>query len=286
MAQILYGAPVAAAINEKTSARAAALRARGVVPCLAMLRLGEDGGSISYERAAAKRCAALGIDTRCFALPESSTQAELLALIDQINQDKAIHGCLLMLPLPAHLDEYAVCHALRAEKDVDSVTPASMSYVFSGLGRGFAACTAEACLKVLDHYHVELAGARVAVIGRSLSVGRPLSMLLQGRNATVTVCHTGTRDLAAVCREQDIVISAAGRAGLIGPEALRAGQTVLDVGTSVGADGKLRGDLRFEEAEPVVRAITPVPGGVGAVTSAVLAEHVVLAAERQLDIVG
>ena len=184
-------------------------------------------------------------------------------------------------PLPAGLDEDAVAAALDPAKDVDSMTPASLLTALSGRGEGFAPCTAEAVLALLDHYGVELDGAKVAVVGRSLVIGRPVAAMLTARNATVTTCHTHTRDLAAECRSADIVVAAVGRARTIGADAVREGQTIIDVGINWDeAAGKLVGDVDFDAVEPIVGAITPVPGGVGAVTTAILAKHVIEAAER------
>lgn len=281
MAILMKGAPVAAAICERTAAQVQKLSAQGVTPCLAILRVGENGGDLAYERAAVKRCAGLGIQTETVALPADASEEALLAEIDRINRSGEIHGCLLLRPLPRHMDDYRVCQALDPKKDVDCITAGSMSYVFSGLGEGFWPCTPQACLEILDHYGVELRGARVAVIGRSLVVGRPLAMLLQARDATVTLCHSRTRDLAALCREQDILISAAGHIGTVDGSFVREGQVLLDVGTNVNSEGKLTGDVVFESAQPLAGAITPVPGGVGAVTSSILAAHVVQAALKQ-----
>ncbi len=279
MAEQLKGAAVAAALCEKLSARVQALREKGVIPRLAILRLGEEPGDLAYERGAVKRCGGLGIELEQVALPRDAEQAALLAEIDRINADRSIHGCLILRPLPPQIDEATVCARLAPEKDVDSITQGSMCRVYTGRGAGFIPCTPQAVLEILDYYGVELTGARVAVIGRSLVVGKPLSLLLQARNATVTMCHTKTRDLARLCREQDILIAAAGHAGTVDERFVHPGQTVIDVGTNQGPDGKLTGDVCFDRVEPLVRAITPVPGGVGAVTTTVLASHVVEAAE-------
>ena len=204
-----------------------------------------------------------------------------MAAIKDIDADPAVHGCLMFRPLPAGLDEDAVAAALEPAKDVDSMTPASLLTTLSGRGEGFAPCTAEAVLALLDHYSVELDGAKVAVVGRSLVIGRPVAAMLTARNATVTMCHTHTRDLAAECRAADIVVAAVGRARTIGADAVREGQTIIDVGINWDeAAGKLVGDVDFDAAQPIVGAITPVPGGVGAVTTAILAKHVIEAAER------
>ena len=281
MAELLKGAPVARALTEELAARCAVLRERGVVPTLAIVRVGEREDDLSYERGALKRCEKAGIEARRVLLPADASQDELMAAIKDINADPAVHGCLVFRPLPAGLDEDAVAAALDPAKDVDSMTPASLLTTLSGRGEGFAPCTAEAVLALLDHYGVELDGAKVAVVGRSLVIGRPVAAMLTARNATVTTCHTHTRDLAAECRAADVVVAAVGRARTIGADAVREGQTIIDVGINWDeAAGKLVGDVDFDAAEPIVNAITPVPGGVGAVTTAILAKHVIEAAER------
>ena len=280
MAELLKGAPVARALTEELAARCVALRERGVVPTLAIVRVGEREDDLSYERGALKRCEKVGIEVRRILLPADVSQDELLTAIEDINTDSAVHGCLMFRPLPAGLDEDTVAAALDPAKDVDSMTPASLLTTLSGRGEGFAPCTAEAVLALLDHYGVELDGAKVAVVGRSLVIGRPVAAMLTARNATVT-SHTHTRDLAAECCSADIVVAAVGRARTIGADAVREGQTIIDVGINWDeAAGKLVGDVDFDAAEPIVGAITPVPGGVGAVTTAILAKHVIEAAER------
>lgn len=283
MADLLKGAPVAKALTAELAERARALREAGVVPTLAIIRVGEREDDLSYERGALKRCEKVGIETRRILLPADAAQEQLMDAIDEVNGDAGIHGCLMFRPLPSGLDEDAAAAALDPAKDVDSMTPASLLTTLSGRGAGFAPCTAEAVLAILDHYGVALDGAKVAVVGRSLVIGRPVAAMLTARNATVTTCHTHTRDLAAECRAADIVVAAVGRARTIGADALRAGQTVIDVGINWDdAAGKLVGDVDFDAVEPVVDAITPVPGGVGAVTTAILAKHVIEAAERTL----
>ena len=184
-------------------------------------------------------------------------------------------------PLPKHLDEEAACQALDPEKDVDGITDGSMVGVFTGQKKGFPPCTPQACMEILDHYGIDCAGKKAVVIGRSLVVGKPAAMMLIKKNATVTVCHTKTVDMPAVCREADILIVAAGRAGVVDKPYFAPGQVVIDVGINVNAEGKLCGDVKFEDAEPIVGAITPVPGGVGSVTTSVLVGHVVEAAMRR-----
>ena len=281
MADLLKGAPVAKALTAELAERARVLREAGCVPTLAIIRAGEREDDLSYERGALKRCEKVGIEVRRILLPADATQEQLMSAIAEVNRDDGVHGCLMFRPLPAGFDEDAAAAALDPAKDVDSMTPASLLTTLSGRGEGFAPCTAEAVLAILDHYGVELDGAKVAVVGRSLVIGRPVAAMLTARNATVTTCHTHTRDLAAECRAADIVVAAVGRSRTIGADAVRAGQTVIDVGINWDeAAGKLVGDVDFEAAEHVVNAITPVPGGVGAVTTAILAKHVIEAAER------
>ena len=279
MAQLMKGAPVAAAMTEQMAARTERLKQAGVTPTLCILRLGERPGNLVYERSAMKRCGKVGIDVREIVLPEGCTCERLLETIEQVNRDGAIHGLLMMRPLPVREDEDAARALLAPEKDVDGITAIAQSKVFTGAGAGYPPCTAQAVIEILDHYGVELAGRRAAVIGRSLVVGRPVAMMLMARDTTVTLCHTRTEDLPEICRQADILVSAAGRAGLVTGAFTRPGQVIVDVGINVRA-GKLCGDVDFAAAEPLVGAITPVPGGVGAVTTAVLAAHVVQAAEK------
>jgi methylenetetrahydrofolate dehydrogenase (NADP+)/methenyltetrahydrofolate cyclohydrolase len=281
MAEILKGAPAAAALTEKLILRAAALREKGVVPTLAILRVGEREDDISYETGAMKRCAKVGIEVKRFLLPAGATKEQILDAVREINEDDAIHGCLMFRPLPDKDAEAAACALLAPEKDVDGMTTGSLAAVFAGKGAGFAPCTAQAVIELLDHYGVDPAGKRAVVVGRSLVIGKPVSMLLQKKNATVTMCHTKTADLPGECRRAEILVVAAGKAGVVTKDFVSAGQTVIDVGIHVGEDGKLCGDVKFDEAEAVVSAITPVPGGVGSVTTAVLASHVIEAAERR-----
>lgn len=282
MAEHLTGAAAAAALSEKTAAQSAALSARGIEPTLAIVRVGARADDLSYERGAVKRCAAGGVAVRSVVLPEDVTQAALLRTLADLNRDSAVHGILLFRPLPPPLDDEAARRAIAPEKDVDGVTDGSLAGVFTGSGEGFAPCTAQAVAEILEHYGVPLAGARVVVAGRSLVVGRPAAMLLMARGATVTLCHSGTKNLPAVTRDADIVVAAVGKMGHFGPEHFAPGQTVVDVGIHFNeATGKLCGDVRAGEIESIVAALTPVPGGVGAVTTAVLVSHVTEAAARQ-----
>lgn len=280
MAELLKGLPVANALTEMLTERTAALAEKNVVPTLAILRVGERPDDISYETGAVKRCAKVGIAVRQFLLDTDCTREELLDTIRVINEDPSIHGCLMFRPLPDRDMEEAACALLKPEKDVDGMTAGSLATVFAGKGDGYPPCTAEACMELLDHYGISLEGKRVTVIGRSLVIGRPVSMMLQSRNATVTMCHTRTVNLPEVCRNAEILLVAAGKAGVADSGFSAPGQVVVDVGIHVTAGGKLCGDVNFADVEPIVEAITPVPGGVGSVTTAVLAKHVVEAAEK------
>jgi methylenetetrahydrofolate dehydrogenase (NADP+)/methenyltetrahydrofolate cyclohydrolase len=282
MAKLLDGKQVAAALNEKLQAQVAQLKASGISPTLAIVRVGERGDDIAYEKGAVKRCETVGVETRLFAIPQDATQEDLLDVIEQINSDKSIHGCLLFRPLPKRMDDNAVRNALSPEKDVDGITDSSLAGVFAGVDTGFPPCTPKACMEILDYYGIDLTGKKAVVIGRSLVVGKPAAMMLIQKNATVTICHTKTADMPAICREAEILIVAAGRAGIVGKEFFSPDQIVIDVGINVNEDGKLCGDVNFAEAEPIVAAITPVPGGVGTVTTSVLVKHVVEAAKKSL----
>ncbi|HMM31916.1 MAG TPA: bifunctional 5,10-methylenetetrahydrofolate dehydrogenase/5,10-methenyltetrahydrofolate cyclohydrolase [Clostridia bacterium] len=284
MAKLLSGKEVAAALDAQLAARVEALKEKGVTPCLAIVRVGERGDDVAYENSAVKRCEKVGVRVEKFILPETATQEELLRVIDEVNQSQSISGCLLFRPLPKHMNDDVVRNALLPQKDVDGITNGSLAGVFAGVDKGFPPCTAQACMEILDFFGLDVSGKRAAVIGRSLVVGKPAAMMLVQKNATVTVCHTKTKDMPSVCREADILIVSAGRAGVIGKEYVRPGQIVIDVGINVDENGKLCGDVLFEEAEPVVEAITPVPGGVGAVTTSVLIKHVVDAASRAVSV--
>ncbi len=277
----LKGAPVAAALTADLKIRAAALKETGVTPKLVILRVGGRKDDLAYEQAALRRCETVGIQAEVSSLPEVCSAEKLFREIDRVNEDKSVHGCLIFRPLPKGLDEYEVCERLNPQKDVDGITGRSLTAILTGRGSGFAPCTAQACLELLDYYRVDPAGKRVAVIGRSLVIGRPLALLLLDRDATVTVCHSATADLPTVCREADILIAAAGRSHLVDEKFTTDGQIILDVGVNVDEEGKISGDVEYEYAAAHARAITPVPGGIGSVTTAVLCKHVIEAAERR-----
>ncbi|HWQ97826.1 MAG TPA: tetrahydrofolate dehydrogenase/cyclohydrolase catalytic domain-containing protein [Clostridia bacterium] len=283
MAKLLKGAEVVSALNDKIKSDVAALQLRGVTPTLAILRVGEKPDDLAYERGAIKRAETVGVAVKQIVLPETVSQEELLAEIAKINQDDTIHGCLMLRPLPKHIDDQRAREALLPEKDIDGITDGSLAGVFTGTKRGFPPCTAQACMEILDYYGIDPAGKTAVVIGRSLVIGKPVAMMLLQKHATVTICHTRTKDMPSVTRRAEILIVAAGREGVVGAEYVSAGQTVLDVGINFNAEGKMVGDADFAAVEPIVSAITPVPGGVGTVTTSVLMAHVVEAAKRSLE---
>ena len=284
MATILKGAPVVAAMNEANAARCAAMREKGVVPTLAVVRVGARPDDLSYEKGVLTRCGKVGVAVKQFLLPEDAAQDTLLEVIRKINADPSIHGCLLFRPLPRQFDDRAVRAALAPEKDIDGITDGSLAGVFTNTDLGYAPCTAQACMEILKYYSVPLSGKRAVVVGRSLVVGKPAAMMLDRENATVTLCNSRTRNLPEVCRQADIVVVAMGKMGAVGADCLREGQTVVDVGIHVNEEGKLCGDVQFAAAEPVVDSITPVPGGVGTVTTSVLVGHVVQAACKKAGV--
>ncbi len=281
MADLLLGKPVADAMAADIVARAKALTASGKQPTLAIVRVGERPDDLTYERSAMKRADACGIAVKQFVLPVDASTDNVLAAVATVNSDDSIHGCLLFRPLPEGIDEQAVCNALDPAKDIDGITRGSLATLLAGTGEGFAPCTAAACIDILDHYGIDPQGKKAVVLGRSLVIGKPVALMLLARNATVTVCHSRTQDLASAVRDADIVVCATGRARAYGADLFAPGQTVLDVGINFDDEGNLCGDADFDAVESVVSAITPVPRGVGSVTTVAMLRNVVIAAERR-----
>ncbi len=282
MARILKGGEVASAISEKLKNEAAALKEAGVIPKLAVMRVGDRADDISYERGLTKRCAGIGIEVQSVVFPDFQTpQDEVLRKLSELANDDSVHGILIFRPLPAHISDEAVRAAMPPEKDVDGITDISLAGVFANTKVGFPPCTAQACIELLDHYGIDLKGKKATVIGRSLVIGKPVAMMLLAKHATVTICHTRTKDMPAVCREAEVIIASAGKAEIVDGSYFAPDQVIVDVGINVLPDGSLCGDVKFSEAGSIVGAITPVPGGVGSVTTAVLASHVIEAAKRK-----
>lgn len=280
MPKLLSGVPVSEDLCRRIRSGTALLREREILPTVGIVRVGARPEDLSYERGFTRRAQSLGIAVTRTLLPEDVSESELIQVLQEINDSRRIHGCLLFRPLPDQLNTQAVLSTLRPEKDIDSMTSASMGALVARGSAGFPPCTAAACIELLHYYQVELPGKNIVMVGSGATVGMPTAILLMNQGATVSVCNvlTDPDRLKELCRNADIIISAAGKAGLIGRSHVSPGQVVVDVGFSPGPDGKLCGDVDFQQVEPIVAAITPVPGGVGAVTSTVLAAHTVKAA--------
>ena len=279
---LLRGKAVAEKISEENRTRADALKEKGITPCLAIFRIGLKESDLSYEIGALKRCNESGVDVKRFAFAEDVSEEEFYAALDQANQDKTIHGILVFRPAPKRFDDNKLRNSIAPEKDVDGCSDLSLAGIFVRKDLGFAPCTAEAAIEILDHYGIECKGRNAVVLGRSLVIGKPVSMLLLNRNATVTICHTGTKNVEEIASKADILICATGQMETVNRNFVNERQTLIDVGISWNKEKhKLCGDALFEEVEPIVENITPVPGGVGSVTTSILVRHVIEAAEKQ-----
>lgn len=274
MSRILSGKETAASIMKKNLALSGAFQETYKRrPKIAIVRVGQKPNDLAYERGVRKNAQKAEIDVEVHELSEEIEEEAVIHEICSLNDDQGVDGILLFLPLPKHLNEQKIVNSIAPKKDLDGVTDASRLGVYTGNGTGFPPCTAQAVMEILDHYQIPVAGKRAVVIGRSLVIGKPVSMMLLKRNATVTICHSKTQDLEAVAREADILVSAAGKIGMVTKSHVREGQTVIDVGINFDDSGKMKGDVLFDEVSPVVSDLTPVPGGVGSVTTAVLLSH-------------
>lgn len=282
MANLLKGKDVATSINQRSKQAVEELNKLGITPTLAIVRVGEKDSDLSYEKGAIKRANEVGVDVKVIALPEDIDSGLFYATLNTLNNDDSVHGILLMRPVPDRLDNEKARLFIKPEKDVDGCGNGSLSGVFTNTEYGFAPCTAQAAIELLDYYNIDVKGKNVVIAGRSLVVGKPLSMLLLNKNATVTICHTKTIDLPSICNKADIVIAATGKSEAFDAKYFSKGQIVIDVGINWNEEKqKLCGDVLFEEVEPIVDAITPVPGGIGSVTTSVLINHVVEACKRE-----
>lgn len=280
MAQIIDGREVAAYVKVNAAKEVKSLNQKNIDVCLAVILVGNDPASTVYVANKRKDCDQLGIVSKEYALPEETTMEELLSLIDKLNNDNTVNGILCQLPLPRHLDETKVLEAISPVKDVDAFHPENVGRIMMGK-YDFLPCTPAGIMEMLNYYKIDAQGKNCVVIGRSNIVGKPMAMLMLHSNATVTVCHSKTRNLAEVCRGADILISAVGRAGFVTKDMIKPGAVVIDVGINRGEDGKLCGDVDYAAAESVASMITPVPGGVGPMTRAMLMCNTVTAAKKQ-----
>ena len=277
----LKGKPVSDSIVESILPRVESLRERSVTPTLAVIRVGAREDNLAYERGLKKRFESAGCAVVIKALPEDITQDGLDCAVKEADNDHGIDGILVFRPLPGNLTDKNIVSSISALKDVDGMGRANMAGIFEGSCEGHFPCTAAAVIELLKFYGIDITGKNITVVGRSLVIGKPVSMLLLKENATVKICHTRTKDLKAECRWADIVIACAGKARMLGKDYFREGQTVVDVGMNVDGEGKLCGDVDYEEVSSIVDAITPVPGGVGSVTTSVLLRAVIENAERK-----
>ncbi|WP_042276949.1 bifunctional 5,10-methylenetetrahydrofolate dehydrogenase/5,10-methenyltetrahydrofolate cyclohydrolase [[Clostridium] dakarense] len=279
--QIIKGKPVADKISENLINEVNELVKEGINPKLTIVRVGSRGDDLAYERGALKRCETIGIQTEVLELKEDITQEEYINELTKLNNDKNVHGILCFRPLPKQLNEEEIKYVISPEKDVDSFSPINTAKVMEGDTTGFPPCTPTAVVEILKHYDVNLNGAKVAVLGRSMVVGKPAAMLLLNENATVTICHSRTKDLANVTSEADVLVAAVGRAKMVKADFVKQGAVVIDVGINVDEDGKLCGDVDTNAVVEKASMITPVPAGVGSVTTSILAKHVVKACKLQ-----
>ena len=274
--EILKGLPVANAINEKLMEQVKSIE--GPLPHLAIIRVGERPDDCSYERGAVKKMDKVGVRCTTYTFDADIDNDTFQAEFDKINENPDIDGILMLRPLPKQLDEKQIENKIDPRKDLDGISPLNLAKVYAGDESGYAPCTAEAVIEMLDYAGIDIKGKRVTVVGRSLVIGKPVSMLLMKRNATVTVCHTKTVDMAGTCKNAEILVAAAGSARIIKKEYVADGAVVIDVGINVDDEGNLCGDVDFDAISDIAAAATPVPGGVGSVTTSVLAKHLVKAA--------
>lgn len=280
MTDILKGGPVAKAIKEKIKVEVDALKEKNIIPTLGIIRMGNRPDDISYEKGVIRNCESVGIQARVFEVPADTPMNEFADLLKKVNDDDSVHGILMFRPLPKHIDYEAVKSLIDPRKDIDCMSPINLEKVFEGELDGFVPCTPKAVIEVLKYYDVPLIGANVAIINRSMVVGRPLSMMFLGESSTVTICHSKTKNLPTVTANSDIVVAAVGKARMLGKEYFSDNSIVIDVGINDAGEGKICGDVNYDSIVEDVKAITPVPGGIGSVTSAILLRHVIIACKK------
>ncbi|HHY27996.1 MAG TPA: bifunctional 5,10-methylenetetrahydrofolate dehydrogenase/5,10-methenyltetrahydrofolate cyclohydrolase [Desulfitobacterium dehalogenans] len=281
MTQILNAKPVVQAMKENLRQEVAALKAERSEPTLGIIRVGSRPDDVYYENNIIKNCEAVGIATKTYPLDLNISMEDFTAVMTQVNHDSDLHGIMLFRPLPQQLDEEVIKHLISAEKDIDCMSPLNLEKVFEGDMSGLLPCTPAAVMEILRHYEIELKGANVVVMGRSLVVGKPLSMMLLQENATVTICHSKTKSMPEVAKNADIVIAAMGRARMIDEKYVSEDSIVIDVGINDAGDGKICGDVDYDAVVDRVKGITPVPGGVGSVTTTILLNNLVRACKNQ-----
>lgn len=280
--ELLKGKPVADKIKEQLCVKVEELIEKGIVPTLGILRVGADESDIAYENSAVKAAKSIGINAEKYIMDGEADEEDVIDVLNIMNENDNIHGILMFRPLPKHIDEDKIRNMINPKKDIDGISDKCVGGLFTGNKEGYPPCTAEAALRILEHYGIDPAGKRAAVIGRSLVIGKPAAMMLMEKNATVTICHSKTKeeDLEQICLDSDIIVCAAGRINTVGASHVNGKQIIIDVGINFDEDGKMCGDVNFEAVSGKAEAVTPVPGGVGSVTTALLLQHVVTAAEK------
>ena len=282
MGEIIKGKPVGDALSEILKGECEALVKEGIQPKLAILRVGAKPNDLSYERGALKKCDTIGIVAEVTELSEDTTQEQYIEALEKLNKDSSVHGILTFRPLPKGIDEEVIKNVISPEKDVDCFSPMNTAKLMEGDKTGFPPCTPTAVVEILKHYNVPLKGANVVVLGRSMVVGKPVSMLLLGENATVTICHSKTQDLPKVCSQADVLVAGVGRARMVTSDYIKEGAVVIDVGINAKPEGGgLCGDVDTDDVVEKASMVTPVPAGVGSVTTSILAKHVIKACKQQ-----
>lgn len=271
----LKGKPVADKICEDVKQKVEELKAQGKTACLATVRVGKKPEDIYYEQAAIKRMKSVGIETKKLVFDDRISEDELIEEIKKLNDDEAVSGILLFMPLPKHIDGDKVRNTIATLKDVDGLTDENALKIYKNDRTGFAPCTPSAVMNLLRFYGIDIQGKNAVIIGRSMVVGKPLSMLMLRDNATVTICHTKTKDIASVCRNADILVASAGSAKIVKADFVKKNAVVIDVGINEDENGNMCGDVDFDDVRDVAKAVTPVPGGIGSITTSILAKHVV-----------
>ena len=282
MGEIIKGKPVGDALSEVLKGECEALVKEGIQPKLAILRVGAKPNDLSYEKGALKKCDTIGIVAEVTELPEDTTQEQYIEALEKLNKDSSVHGILTFRPLPKGIDEEVIKNVIAPEKDVDCFSPMNTAKLMEGDKTGFPPCTPTAVVEILKHYNVPLKGAKVVVLGRSMVVGKPVSMLLLGENATVTICHSKTQDLQKVCADADVLVAGVGRARMVTADYVKEGAVVIDVGINAKPEGGgICGDVDTDDVLSKASMVTPVPAGVGSVTTSILAKHVIKACKQQ-----
>ena len=281
MARILDGKEVAASLKDRLVEEVESIKSKGITPKLCIVIVGDRPDSVSYIKGAVKRCESIGVDCEVKQLAGDTTQGQFLEVLEELNQNKSIHAIMIMRPLPSQISEDVIKYRIAPEKDVDCFNPVNVSKVMSGEDGGFAPCTPSAVMEILKYYGIEIKSKKAVIIGRSMVVGRPLAMMMLKENATITICHTKTANLAEETRKAEILVAAAGKGKMVKRDMVSEGAVVIDVGINFDENGKMCGDVDFDDVSPVAGMITPVPGGVGSVTSTVLVKHVIEACKMQ-----